>query len=79
MKVVFFLSNKVLSIIKEGFQTLECVLIVDPTCLDMVLCASSMIVVAHEKTCSYIECTLGENFIPLAIKTYGCFLVLNIF
>jgi hypothetical protein len=52
--------------------------------LGMVLCASSMTmhvatIVAHGKTCSYIECTLGDNFIPLAIKTYGCFIFLDIF
>jgi hypothetical protein len=74
----------VLFIIKEGFQTLEGVFIVDPTCLDMVQCASSTTmhvatIVVHEKTCSYIECTLGDNFTPLAIKTYGCFIVLDIF
>ncbi len=43
----------------------------------MVLHASStiahaMTVVVQEKTCSYVKCALGNYFIPLAIKIYGC-------
>jgi hypothetical protein len=50
----------------------------------MVLCASSTtmhvaLIVAREKTCSYTKWTLGDDFIPLAIKTYGCLIVLIIF
>jgi glutaminase len=30
------------------------------------------IVVAQDKAQSYIERTLGNDFIPLAIETYGC-------
>jgi hypothetical protein len=53
------------------------VVIINPTCPHMVLHASStiahaMTVVAQEKTCSYVKCELGNYFIPLAKKTYGC-------
>jgi hypothetical protein len=30
-------------------------------------------IVAQEKTQSYIECTSKDHFIPLGIRTYGCF------
>jgi len=71
-------------IIRDGFQTLKGVFIINPPCLDMVLCVSSMtmhvvIVVVHEMTCSYTERTSGDDFIPLAIETYGCLLVSIIF
>ncbi len=54
------------------------VVITNPTCPHVVLHASSTIVhativVAQEKTCSYVKCALGNYFIPLAIKIYGCF------
>jgi hypothetical protein len=29
--------------------------------------------VAQEKTQSYVKQTLGDDFIPFAIETYGCF------
>jgi hypothetical protein len=29
--------------------------------------------VAQEKTQSYVEQMLGDDFIPFAIETYGCF------
>jgi len=31
-----------------------------------------MIMAAHEKTRSYVEQTSSNDFIPLAIETYGC-------
>jgi hypothetical protein len=32
-----------------------------------------MMMVVQENTESYVERTLGDDFIPLAIETYGCF------
>jgi hypothetical protein len=33
----------------------------------------TMMMVAQEKTKSYIEQALGNDFIPFAIEMYGCF------
>jgi hypothetical protein len=32
----------------------------------------AMMMTAQKKTCSYIEQTPSDDFIPLAIETYGC-------
>jgi hypothetical protein len=54
------------------------VVIVDPICIDMVQQTLATIthvttMVTQEKTQSYVERTLGDDFIPFAIETYGCF------
>jgi hypothetical protein len=54
------------------------VVIVDPIHTNMVPRASIMpthvvMMPAHEKTRSYVERALGDDFIPLAIDMYGCF------
>jgi hypothetical protein len=33
----------------------------------------AMMMVVQEKTQSYVERALGDDFIPLTIETYGCF------
>jgi hypothetical protein len=53
-------------------------IIVDPIRTNMVQRASTttthaMMMTIQEKTRSYVKQTLGNNFIPLAIDTYGCF------
>jgi len=54
------------------------IVIVDPTHTDMV--QRTLMTTAHEttmtiweKTQSYTEQTLGDDFIPLVIEMYGCF------
>jgi hypothetical protein len=64
-------------ITRNSFQTLANIVIVNLTHIDLVQCALTMIVhaiivVAQDKAQSYIERTLGNDFIPLAIETYGC-------
>ncbi len=65
-------------IIRDNFQTLMDIVIVDPTHIDMVPQASMMtthvvMMPTQEKTRSYVERALGNDFIPLAINMYGCF------
>jgi len=65
-------------ITRYGFWTLMDVIIVDPTCINMVQWTLTMIthatlMDAEEKTWSYVKRTLSKDFIPLAIETYGCF------
>ncbi len=50
----------------------------DSTHIDMVhqaltVTTYTMMMVAQEKTKSYIEQALGNDFIPFAIEMYGCF------
>jgi hypothetical protein len=54
------------------------VVIVDLIHINMVPRTSTMtthvvMMPAHEKTRSYVERTLGDDFILLAIDMYGCF------
>jgi hypothetical protein len=62
---------------RNNFQTLMDVIIVNLICINMVQWTLTMttfttMMVAQEKTWSCIERTLGNDFIPLAIETYGC-------
>ncbi len=61
----------------DDFWTLMNIVIVNPTCPDMIQCASStttraMTIVIQEKTYSYKERARENNFIILAIEIYGC-------
>jgi hypothetical protein len=63
-------------ITKNIFQTLMDVVIANPTCIDMLqrtltTTIYAVMMVAQENTRSYVEQTLGDDFIPLAIETYG--------
>jgi hypothetical protein len=69
-------------ITKNGYQTLVKVVINNLNFSNMVQHASSIrahamtthaTTTTQKKTQSYTECALGDNFIPLVIKTYGCF------
>jgi len=69
-------------ITKHGYRTLMNVVINNLNFSNMVQHASSTrthaatthaTIVAQEKTQSYTKRALGDNFIPLVIKTYGCF------
>jgi hypothetical protein len=65
-------------ITRDGFQTLVDIIITDPTRTNLVQCASTTTthvatIVAQNKTRSYIKRTPRNDFIPFAIKTYGCF------
>ncbi len=67
----------ILIIIRNGFQTLMDAIIVNLICIDMVQWTTmtttfGTMIVVQEKTWSYIKRTLGNDFIPLAIETYGC-------
>jgi hypothetical protein len=60
------------------FHILMGIIIGNPTRTIMVQRTSTMTthvmkMVAKEKTRSYTKQTLGDDFIPLAIETYGCF------
>jgi hypothetical protein len=61
---------------KDNFRTLVNVVIVDSICPKLVQCTSTtshvVTIVAQDKAWSYIEQVLGDDFIPLAIKTYSC-------
>ncbi len=64
-------------IIKDNFQTMADIVIADPTCLDLVKHASTMtmhvtIVTIQDKARSYTKWAPRDDFIPLAIETYGC-------
>jgi hypothetical protein len=63
---------------RTNISIINNVVIVDSTHLNMVYCplpmiTHAMIIVMQEKTQSYVKCTLKDDFIPLAIETYGCF------
>jgi hypothetical protein len=65
-------------ITKNSFRTLTDVVVVNPTRINLVQHVSTMtmhavIVTLQNKAQSYIEQVLGDDFIPLAIKTYSCF------
>jgi hypothetical protein len=65
-------------ITKNDFRTLMDNVIVDITHIDIVQWTSTMIahatmMVIKEKTQCYVEWALGNDFIPFAIGTYGCF------
>jgi len=65
-------------ITKNSFHTFANVVVIDLTHIDLVQRASTMIVHAsivavQDKAQSYIERTLRDDLIPLAIKTYNCF------
>jgi hypothetical protein len=65
-------------ITKNNFHTLVDVFIVNSTRIDLVQHASTMtmhvmIVAAQNKAQSYTKQVLGNDFIPLAVKTYSCF------
>jgi hypothetical protein len=65
-------------ITRDSFWTLMDIIIDDLTHTDMVQQISMMtthvaMMVTQEKTQSYVKQTLGDDFIPLAIETYGCF------
>ncbi len=38
----------------------------------LMMTSHAMMMVAQEKTQSYAKRTLGDDFIPFAIETYGC-------
>jgi hypothetical protein len=62
---------------RDNFQTLMDVVIVNSTCTNMVqwtliMTTHVMMMTAHEKTWSYVERALGNDFIPLVIEMYGC-------
>jgi hypothetical protein len=63
-------------IIRNNFQTLVDVVIVDLTRTDLVQHAITTThasrVVAQDKVRSYTERTPRDDFIPLAIETHGC-------
>lgn len=64
-------------ITSDDFWTLMNSVIVNPTCPDMIQCASStttcaMTIAIQKKTYSYKERARGNNFILFAIKIYGC-------
>jgi hypothetical protein len=61
----------------NGFQTLMDVIITDPIPTNMVQQTSTTtthatMMAVQKKTRSYVKQTLGDDFIPLAIETYGC-------
>ncbi len=63
---------------RNNFQTLTNVIIVNPTGIDLVQCASMTTMhaitdVIQKKAQSYTKQTIGNDFIPLAIETYNCF------
>ncbi len=65
-------------ITKDGFWTLVDIVIADLTRTNLVQCAlttttHATTIVPQNKAPSYIEWTLKDDFIPLAIKTYGSF------
>jgi hypothetical protein len=65
-------------ITKYDFRTLMDVIIVDPTCINMVQRTSTIIthlamMATKKKTRSYAKRALGDDFIPLVIETYVCF------
>jgi hypothetical protein len=64
-------------ITRDNFQTLTNIVIANPTHTNLVQHASTTIVyativVVQDKTQSYIEQVPRDDFIPLAIETYGC-------
>jgi len=65
-------------ITKNSFWTLANVVIIDPTHIDLVQHALTMImcaitIIVQNKAWSYTKWAPGDDFIPLAIKTYNCF------
>jgi len=64
-------------ITRNNFRTLADVVIVDSTHPNLVQCASTTTmhvatIVAQNRAWSYIEQVLEDDFIPIAIETYGC-------
>jgi hypothetical protein len=64
-------------ITRDNFQTLMDVVIADLTCPYLVFhvlttTVHASIFAAQNKTQSYTKQTLGNDFIPLVIKTYSC-------
>jgi hypothetical protein len=64
-------------ITRDGFWTLVDVVIVDSTCIDLVLHVLMMIthatiVAIQDKTRSYTKHSPRNDFNPFAIETYGC-------
>jgi hypothetical protein len=78
--LTFSLSNLMMNgyfITKDNFHTLMDLVIVNPTLTNMVQWTSTMtrhatMMAIQEKTRSYTEQTPSNDFILLAIKTYGC-------
>jgi hypothetical protein len=60
-------------ITKDHFWILEDIIIADPTCINLVQCTLSTTIDVQNNTWSYTKWTLGDDFIPLVRKTYGCF------
>jgi hypothetical protein len=65
-------------ITKDNFHTLVDVVIVDLIHINLVQYAlttimHATIIAAQNKAQSYTEQTPGDDFIPFAIETYGCF------
>jgi len=65
-------------ITKDNFWIVMDIVIADSICTNMVQQTSMMtthvvMMVVHEKTRSYTEQAPSNDFIPLAIETYGCF------
>jgi hypothetical protein len=63
---------------QRGFQTLVNVIIINSTRTNLIQCALTMIehvtiVVVQKKAQSYTKAKAKRWFIPLVIKTYGCF------
>jgi hypothetical protein len=65
-------------ITRNNFQTLVSIIIINPTCTNLVQCASTMIahvatVATQDNARSYTQQVQGNDFIPLTIETYDCF------
>jgi hypothetical protein len=65
-------------ITRDNFRTLANVVIVDLICINLVQHAltttmHATIIAFQDKARSYTEQTLGDDFIPFAIKTYDYF------
>ncbi len=62
---------------QKQFSNLGRIVIANPTCIDLVqhvlmMTTHSAKVIAQDKARSYTKQTPGNDFIPLAIKTYNC-------
>jgi len=65
-------------ITKDNFKTITNIVIIDPTCINLVQDVSTMtmyamIVASQKKAQSYIERVPRDDFILFAIETYNCF------